>query len=462
MKRSFTFLVAACCSCLWASGCRTKEPTKTETSPPAGAVGDRPVVLATLPAEGAPTGEAAPPTSGLGLHASTTAAGHQFVFGERGGGVAYVVEDGERSHVVHNGRAGKRYAAVGEVALSPDGRRSAHGALVDGKWRMVVDGAEGEPFSAVQAPVFSPNGAHVAYQAMAGERWHLVVDGTVNAGTPTRYVQHEFSGDSSALAFIEAAGDGDWGRLVVSDLAFRRQTVIDEAVTSTAASADRTMLLAITMSDGPQALLMFRPNRPDRVTRGPSYDAVFRPTFGPDGASMAYLAWRDGRRFMVLGDKEEPFPGGDMVGLPAIRPDGAAVAALITEDGGVSLREFFVGDRQAGAAYEEAEGLVFGGNGLLAHAARKGERWFVVVDGKEGPPFDRVVSPAFSPDGRHLVYRARQDGRRFVVVADATGRTVRRHQAYDQVFPVRFTSDGKSTAYGVKDGRQLAWKVEPL
>jgi hypothetical protein len=28
------------------------------------------------------------------------------------------------------------------------------------------------------------------------------------------------------------------------------------------------------------------------------------------------------------------------------------------------------------------------------------------------------------------------------------------------VFPVQFTADGKSIAYGVKDGRQLAWKVE--
>jgi hypothetical protein len=34
------------------------------------------------------------------------------------------------------------------------------------------------------------------------------------------------------------------------------------------------------------------------------------------------------------------------------------------------------------------------------------------------------------------------------------------HAAYEQVFPVQFTADGKSIGYGVKDGQQLAWKVQ--
>ena len=86
----------------------------------------------------------------------------------------------------------------------------------------------------------------------------------------------------------------------------------------------------------------------------------------------------------------------------------------------------------------------------------------MVANGQAGPAFDRAVAPRFSPDGRFLVYRARQDGKRFVVVADATGKTIRQHPAYEQVFPVQFTADGKSVAYGVKDGLRLRWIVEPL
>jgi len=60
------------------------------------------------------------------------------------------------------------------------------------------------------------------------------------------------------------------------------------------------------------------------------------------------------------------------------------------------------------------------------------------------------------------VYRARQDNKRFVVVADTNGTILKRHQGYDQVFETVFTADGKSVAYGVKDGNQIVWKVEKL
>jgi hypothetical protein len=83
-----------------------------------------------------------------------------------------------------------------------------------------------------------------------------------------------------------------------------------------------------------------------------------------------------------------------------------------------------------------------------------------VLNGKEGPPFDRVVSPVFSRDGRLLAYRARKDGRRFAVVADAGGGGISLHPAHEQVFPVLFTEDGKSIAYGAKDGERIAWSVE--
>jgi len=48
------------------------------------------------------------------------------------------------------------------------------------------------------------------------------------------------------------------------------------------------------------------------------------------------------------------------------------------------------------------------------------------------------------------------------VVADASGKTIRQHPAYEQVLQPVFTADGKSVAYGVKDGQKLIWMVEKL
>jgi hypothetical protein len=325
-----------------------------------------------------------------------------------------------------------------------------------------VDGVEGDPFSAVERPVLSPDGVHVAYRAMAGERWHLVVDAKRNDGTPTRLLNHDFSGDGARIVFIDDVGDDGAGKLTVSDLAFQRRTIVAVGVSNFVVNADRSRVAAISAADGRQQVVSFAFATPERPERGPACDAVLGLTFGPDGVSVAYLAGRGDKRLFVLNGREEPVAG-DLVGPPAVRPDGKGLDALMAADGAVRLRHFFGDAGRDEPAYEEAEGLTFGGDGRLhAYAARRGASWFVVVNGTEGPPFDRVVSPAFSPDGKHLVYRARKDGKRFVVVADTSGKTLRQHPAYEQVFPVLFTADGKSVAYGVKDGNQLAWKVEPL
>ena len=77
-------------------------------------------------------------------------------------------------------------------------------------------------------------------------------------------------------------------------------------------------------------------------------------------------------------------------------------------------------------------------------------------------PRDWFSVSMFSPDGKFIVYRARKAGKRFVVVADTNGKTIRRHPSYEQVFQPVFTDDGKSVAYGVKDGNELWWKVEKM
>lgn len=49
-----------------------------------------------------------------------------------------------------------------------------------------------------------------------------------------------------------------------------------------------------------------------------------------------------------------------------------------------------------------------------------------------------------------------------MIVADENGKTISQHPSYEQVFQPVFTADGKSVAYGVKDGNKLIWKVEKL
>jgi hypothetical protein len=399
------------CALLAACPARDREPAPDSRSVPPS---DRPAVLATLGPADAP--------------------GAEIVFAARGGGVAYVAERGGRFQVVHGGHAGKAYDAIAGLALSEDGRRCAYAARLGGAWRMVVDGVEGEGSEDVGSPVISPDGVHVAYEARTADGWRLVVDARRGRPSPARRLGHAFSGDSTRLAFVEGPDEEGFGRLVVSDLGLEQATVVDRSASSPVVDATGARFAAVARApDGGRRVVTATFDRPDRPRSGPTYDAVDALALAPDGASLAYEAEQAGFRIVVRMDA---------AGSPAARDLGEFVA---------------------GSAWDEAEGLAYARSGLAhAYAARRGATWFLVAGGGAGPAYDRVAAPAFSPDGKVVVYRARRAGRSVVVVADDRARTVREHPAYDQVFPVRFTEDGRSVAYGVRDGSVLAWKVEPL
>ena len=393
----------------------------------------------------------------------TSAGDLRITFARTGKGVVYIVGRDPRISVVHNGKKGSLYEGIGSVAVSPDGSRAAYSAMADGKWYMVVDGKAGEPYTMVEGPLFSPDGRHIAYQAMKNDLWHLVVDATVNPGTKARNRELEFSGDSQHIVYIDTDDKGT-RRLVVSDIAFNKKHIIAPGVISITLNSDRTAVAAISRnSAGRERVIQFNVSNPDAVTKGAEYDKVINAEFAPTRSDLVYFGRRQGKLYVVFKDSEEILPDGVMPENPVIHHAGTSVGVLMSANNKVYLYEMFRFGGRRGNEYDEAEWLVYSSDGSIsAFAARKGKSWSIVVNGKEGPGFDRVVTPKFSPDGKYLVYRARRLGKRFVVVADASGKILHQHPKYEQVFDVEFTSDGSSVAYGVKDGKKLCWKVEKL
>jgi hypothetical protein len=420
---------------------------------------DKPAILATVQPDDKPVVQ----SSGLAYHAPQEAR-LDYVFSQLGGGVFYTTQTAGMSQVVHNGMAGKSYKTIGEVKLSPDGKRVAYGALVGNSWRMVVQGVEGIDYNTVKAPIFSPDGRHLVYQAMKGERWYLVLDSKQNSGTQKRYLRPVFSADSTQIAYVDDVDDAYRGRLLVSDIGFQHPKVLEPSgVSFLATSDDDTRVVATLLKNGKQQVIDFSFAKPVDIRRGPFYDAVQNISFGSDGLSLVYMAERGGKKFIVLNNREEPLPDGTLVEGPLLRPDLKGAGAIMSSHDRMYLWQFSAESGKVGDEYDELFALSYSRDSkAYACAARRGTAWFIVANGKEGPSFDRVVSPKISPDGKYIVYRARKDMKRFVVVADISGKTIRVHPAYEQVFDVQFTLSGRSVAYGVKDGQQLAWKVEPL
>ena len=58
----------------------------------------------------------------------------------------------------------------------------------------------------------------------------------------------------------------------------------------------------------------------------------------------------------------------------------------------------------------------------VAYVAKAGDKWFAVVDGKEGKQYDRIGDPKFSPDSKLVAYVAKAGDKWFAVVDGKEGK----------------------------------------
>ena len=456
------------CVAMTVAGCsREQDNSKAVSVPAAHEVAATTALLATISEREKPQHADTAAKHSPNPAAQAQPATFQVVFNSLGKGAAYVAEVDGRVYVVYNGKAGNTYTAVEHLTISPDGRHVAYGALKNGKWRMVIDGREEAAADSVGNPRFSPDSKHIVYDARIGEQWHLVVDDRKSAQLPLHYDYYDkfFTDDSLSIVAIENPLENNGPvRLVVTDLAFKKRHVKEMKGTNIVYNNDRTKLTMITDSNGKKRVVDVSIIKPDAVKEGPLYDAIIHNSYGTDGRSVTYVAERDGKRYLVMNGKEDPLPDGILRDPPVIRPDLRGAGIIIDiENGGAYLHHTFSGSSRKGKTYQEAASLIYNKQtSQHAYIAKQGKKVSMVVNDTEGPSFDMIVTPMFSPDGKRLVYRARKNGKRFVVVADANGSVLRRHPEYEQVYEPVFTADGKSVAYGVKDGRKLMWKVEKL
>ena len=448
---------------MFAAGCTAQqEKPKILQQSVKDTVSESTMLVATIPAD------VTPPKPIPGHESAPAAQGQpssfQIIFSESGKGVAYVAGQGDGFYVMHNQERGKVYSAVGTVVLSQDGRRSAYAAEVDGKWCMVLDGQEGKRYDSVLTPAFSPDGRHIVCQGKAGDKWYMLVDGFPNEGTTASYTTPEFNSDSNLIVYTESASSINDTRLIVSDLSFRKRSVItaigDQLFVT---NKGKNRIAAVQLHDSKFRVVDFKFDKPDVVHEGPLYDFIEQLALSDDGVSLSYCALKGRTRLMILDAREELLPVGRAPELPMIRPDKKGVGILLSLDNRISFYQTFIGSKVKGKIYDEASNLTYSTNGSYAYAARTGNDWFVVVNGKEGTQFDRVVDPLFSPDGRYLVYRARKGKERFLVLADAKdGKVIKQYPSCEQEFQPSILPGGKGVAYGVKDGSKLVRKVEPL
>jgi Tol biopolymer transport system component len=396
-------------------------------------------------------------------NASTAKGTFYIEFSKKGNSAAYIAKVDDKKVVVFNGVPGKPYSNIFNLRLSPDGLRIAYVAAKLGKQCMVVDGIEGSLYEDISPPVFSFDSRHVAYKFMYAENYYIAVDRKRSAAFKNLNDEPQFSADSQKIAFVDIGNEKKPFRIFVSDLEFKMITTFESCGDQILFNSDRYGFASVCTRDDKKQVAEFTFEPVSKVKESALYDSVTYLSYSKDGKSLAYVADKAGLTYLVLDGREEQAPKTALLANPVVLPDNNSISIITGGPDRVTIHQAFNSAVCKENLYETIEDLVYDKTGRNhAYSAFKSDKWRIVVNGKEGPLFDRIIGPMFSPDGTRVVYRARQDDKRFVVVADLNGTTIHQHEKYELVYPPVFTADGGSVAYGTKDGKEIWWKVEKL
>lgn len=389
------------------------------------------------------------------------------VISDEGRGAAYISEQDGKQRVVHNGKPGLFFSEISRLTISPDGQRVSYRCALLGKQQAVVDSVPGQVYDNVRDFYYSPDSRHLAYVVQLGNRLSILLDGK-SIEESAAFGDVLYSASSTQLIYTIRSEGGGQSSLVIYDLKSGIKSVTECLNTPMAMNRNSDRIAVAVKDGGKQRVTDFAIASPKgNIRTSNAYDAVSDLAVSGDGKAVAFVGVRGKKRYLVLSDKEEQLPDGTAVnGPPVIRPDlkGAGIVLSNTDPDDKRVAVFWaLHGKTSLKAYDQVQELAYNLEGSVsAYVAKKKERWFVVINGVEGPEFDMVVTPKFSPDGSKLIYRARAKDKRLVVVADIAGKEHRRHPEYEMVFPTTFTVDGRSVAYGVKEGAKLLWKVETL
>ncbi len=197
--------------------------------------------------------------------------------------------------------------------------------------------------------------------------------------------------------------------------------------------------IAVSLQDGPTHLWIRRADGTrQRLTQGGTVN--WRPSWTPDGRSVAYLSNASGDR------------GKDELDVYLVRADGSAPAQrLLTHTFGLWEAEFSKDGQWLVVRADEA-----GGNGNIRARRLSGDTALVplLVDQEV------TTQVALSPDGRWMAYVSDASGRREVYVASFPDMSTRRLVSRDGGLEPRWSHSGRELFYKSR-GQLIALPVPP-
>lgn len=348
--------------------------------------------------------------------------------------VGFVIQRDGLRHVVIDGVEGPAFRRAEMIEFSPDSKRFSYVArALDGNLNFVVDGKESAPYESLKQSIsrFSPDSSRIAFAGMRQGQWQVVIDGKESE----RYDAVDFitfSPDSKRVAFIGQRGQ-NWHAVIDGVEQAAAQEIGRDGIVF---SPDSKRVAYTAIRRGRHGVIV-------DGTEGTTHDAIAGILFSPDSAHLYLLALRNGQQVIFV-DGQEKATHEAVRGI-GFSHDGKKTVVAVKHKG----KSMHLIDGRAEPAYDDISPPIFSPDNLqMAYAARTSKKWCPIRDGKAGAFHDQILSITFGPDHRRLAYVARDNGKAKVIVDD------RASHEFDEIWQnqVNFSPDGRHVVFGARQG----------
>lgn len=317
------------------------------------------------------------------------------------------------------------------------------------KWAVLLNNEPGTFYSEVKHLQFSPNGDTLVYVGMKGvnKLFRRALSIRINKEQDERLYDDIsptiFTPDGKNWAYI-IRDDNDW-YLVINGVESKRYDSVN---------------LHQFSPDGSSLVFKAKLNNKSFIVidgeEGKKYDDVFSITFNPKSNEVSYWGIIDNQYYLVCGNKEinvskQVPPVSNSI---LYSPSGNSFAYYlkdIKDDNYYVVQDGIYSKPYDRIKWQEA---VYSKDGTtLVYPAGKGNKEFIIINGREEEKFDFVSSPKFSNDNFSLIYIANEGNKWFAVV------NRKKETRYDMVKEVNFSPTGNSYSYfAKKDNKWLVVK----
>lgn len=343
----------------------------------------------------------------------------------------YRAQNGTKQLVVVDDNKGEEYDKIPGVPIfSLDSRRFAYPAVSkDKQWYLVVNDKKYGPFQGMKDIIFSPDSKHITCSVLLDKEWHLFNDGKVGKGYENvSYIT--WSSNSTSFSYV--AQEKKKFFIVENGNEQKRYSNISPPKYSF-----DSRHLVYPAQNGTKWFMVFDKKE------GSSFDILGMNIFSPDSNQFAYFAQKGGKIGVVSNFNN--FEKYDFTDFLSFSPDSLHLAYKAKQADTV----FVVRDGKKEKNYLDVGRIFFSPNSmnLVYMAVILGGKAVMVVNGKEGRPYDITGNPVFSPSGKHIAYTAKRE-KKWLWVVD--GREIELNiSSILDIGPIVFDSENSLHGLGV-------------